>query len=189
MQNEYHEREEKPVGADKYATENPMDAVRNRRPGQAKPEETRENFSRRKKTDVSGNEFREKIEEPKPAEEKPAAEPKKKQKVRKQANIFVQVLNGDILTRDFVVNNLPFIFFLLFLLLLMVSKGYYGKQLTKDIDNLDTDVRAKTAEYIETKAKLEEATARYKLVEKLEPRGLKETVNPAKVIRLKKNDK
>lgn len=107
----------------------------------------------------------------------------------KRPNLLVQVLNGDILTRDFVLNNLSFIFFFLFLLLLVVAKGYYGKQLTKDIDALQTEVNASTAEYIENKAKLEEMTTRYRLVEALERRGLKETVKPAKVIRIKREEK
>lgn len=114
---------------------------------------------------------------------------KKSPRPPKRPNIIVQVLNGDILTRDFVLNNLTYIFFFLFLLLLVVSKGYYGKQLTKDIDALQTEVNASTAEYIENKAKLEELTARYRLVEMLERRGLKESLKPAKVIRIKRPEK
>lgn len=122
---------------------------------------------------------------------KEAAKDKKEKKKgpAKRPNILVQVLNGDILTRDFVLNNLTFIFFFLFLLLLVVGKGYYGKQLTKDIEVLQTDVNARTAEYIENKARLEEMTTRYRLVEALEGRGLKESLKPAKVIRIKPKEK
>lgn len=136
---------------------------------------------------------------------KDAAEAKEKRKAKSSTkatakkkekpvrpNLLVQVLNGEILTRDFVVNNLTFIFFILFLLLLMVSKGYYGKQLQKDINTTQSEVDAQTAEYIENKAKLEELTTRYRLKRVLERRGIKESVNPVKVIRVKKekeNDK
>lgn len=106
----------------------------------------------------------------------------------KRQNLIIQVLNGEILTRDFVVNNLTFVFFILFLLLLLVAKGYYGKQLQRDITTVQSEVDAATAEYIENKAKLEESTSRYRLVQTLEKRGLKETVNPAKVIRVKKKE-
>jgi hypothetical protein len=125
--------------------------------------------------------------QPKGTKKAPKAD--KNKKAPKRPNLLVQVLNGDILARDFVVNNLTFIFFILLLLLLVVAKGYYGKQLTKDIDTLQTDVNASTAEYIENKAKLEESTARYRLVEALERKGLKEAVKPAKVIRLKRKGK
>ena len=75
------------------------------------------------------------------------------------------------------------------LLILLVAKGYLGKQLTKDIDQSLKSLDASTAEYVESKAKLEEKTKRYELVRKLEPIGLKETEKPAKVIRIKKEKK
>lgn len=106
----------------------------------------------------------------------------------KRQSLLVQVLNGEILTRDFVLNNLTFIFFILFLLMLMVAKGYYGKQLQSDINELQTELDATTAEFIENKAKLEESTTRYRLVQALEKRGLREMTDPAKVIRVKKKE-
>ncbi|MNK22622.1 hypothetical protein D3C87_409010 [compost metagenome] len=166
MENEYREREE-----------NPMDAVRGK--------STREKYSTEIPEDKSGK---------KRAKKTASANANTNTKVKAAApkprrqNILIQVLNGEILTRDFVLNNLTFIFFILFLLMLMVAKGYYGKQLQKDITDLQADVDAKTAEYIENKARLEESTSRYRLVQALEKRGLKETVNPAKVIRLKRAD-
>lgn len=125
-----------------------------------------------KKTDVKEKKVKAKV---KPTNSKP--------------NAFTQILNGDFLTREFVLNNLSFIFFIILLLLLIVAKGYYGKQLSKDVDSAQKELDQMSAEYVEAKAKLEEVTRRYRLVEELGPRGLKETVNPTKVIRLKKEDK
>lgn len=141
------------------------------------------------------NELRDK-EEVKAAEEQAAKSNKKAAKKaassgsgkQKRQSWIVQILNGEILTKDFVVNNLTFIFFIFFLLLLMVSKGYYGKQLQKDINTAQAEVDGKTAEYIEKKAKLEEVTARYRLVRALKAQGVKESVNPVKVIRVKKQE-
>ena len=103
-----------------------------------------------------------------------------------KTSALTQILNGDFLTREFVLNNLNFIFFIIFLLLLVVGKGYYGKQLSDDINAAQQEVDQNAAEYIESKAKLETVTRRYKLVEKLEKRQLKETQNATKVIRVKK---
>lgn len=117
--------------------------------------------------------------------------PKKKKgatSVRKTSRAFAQILNGDFLTKEFVLNNLSYIFFVIFMLLLVVAKGYYGKQLSKDVETTQRELDEITAEYVEVKAGVEEQTRRQVLVEKLEPKGLKETVNPTKVIRLKKND-
>ena len=67
-----------------------------------------------------------------------------------------------------------------------LAKGYYGKQISVDIDNAQREYDQNAAEYIEVKSKLETVTRRYKLVERLEKRELKETKNATKVIRLKK---
>jgi hypothetical protein len=98
---------------------------------------------------------------------------------------FAQILNGDFLTREFVVNNLNFIFFIILLLLLIVGKGYYGKQLSKDIDTAQKQLDEMTADYVEIKAKMEEGTRRYKLVQRLRPKGLVESEDSIKVIKLK----
>ena len=103
-----------------------------------------------------------------------------------KASAFSQILNGDFLTKEFVLNNLNYIFFLIALLLLIIAKGYYGKQISVDIDNTQKEYDQNAAEYIEVKSKLETATRRYKLVERLQKRELKETKNATKVIRLKK---
>ncbi|MEZ4890315.1 MAG: FtsL-like putative cell division protein [Crocinitomicaceae bacterium] len=113
----------------------------------------------------------------------------KKEKVtseRKKPSLSVsQILNGEFLTREFVLNNLNFIFFIILLLILIVAKGYYGKQLNDNVNKSQKELDEITAEYVEAKAKLEEVTRRQILVEQLEARGLKETVNPTKVIRIR----
>lgn len=129
------------------------------------------------KEQLAAEELAKKQREPKPKE--------KKVKPKGKTNIVIQILNGEILTRDVVLNNLGFVFFGIMLLILLVAKGYLGKQLTKDIDTSLKKLDASTAEFVESKARLEEKTKRYELVRKLEPLGLKETTKPAKVIRIK----
>ena len=107
---------------------------------------------------------------------------------KKKQSLFLQIVNGEILTRDYVIKNMGFVFFFMFLLLLLVTKGYIGKQLTTDINKSLQKLDATTAEYVEAKAKLEEQTKRYELVRRLEPRGIKETTKPAKVIRIRRKD-
>lgn len=108
-----------------------------------------------------------------------------KRATKKKKSAFSMILNGEFLTKGFVLDNLGFIFFLIFLLLILVSKGYYGKQLSKDINQAQRDVDQITADYVEAKAKVEEEGLRYKLVEKLDS-SLKENENETKVIRIKK---
>jgi ABC-type transport system involved in cytochrome bd biosynthesis fused ATPase/permease subunit len=102
-----------------------------------------------------------------------------------KSSAFAQILNGDFLTREFVLNNLNYIFFIMLLLLILISKGYYGKQINKDIDNAQRNLDQHAAEYIEAKARLELVTRRYRMAKRLESRDLKETKNATKVIRIK----
>lgn len=104
----------------------------------------------------------------------------------KPSQTVVQIMNGDFLSKEFVVSNLGYIFFFMFLLILVVSKGYYVNQLASDINKTEEELGQITADYVEAKARLEEETRRAELIKKLSPLGLKETVNPTKVIRKKK---
>ena len=115
---------------------------------------------------------------------KSQATPPKNRKGSK-ANAFAQILNGEFLTKSFVLDNLNYIFFIMFLLILLISKGYYGKQLNKDTEAAQRNLDQHSAEFIEAKARLELVTRRYKMAERLEKRALKETQNATKVIRIK----
>ncbi len=139
---------------------------------------------------MSENEYISKdvVEEQKVVEEKKKMKSSKSSSKSVRSNPLVQILNGEFLTKEFVLNNLTFIFFIIFLLLLLVGKGYYGKQLSKDAENAQTELDEMSANYVEVKAKLEEETRRSKLRERLESKGLHETVNPTKVIRIKKEE-
>lgn len=99
---------------------------------------------------------------------------------------FMDIISGDFLLRDFIFGNLPFVLFLVFLGLILVSKGYYAKQLIKDINKNQIELDAVTADYVEAKAKLEEETMRGNLVEILKEREVKEATSPVKVIKVEK---
>jgi cell division protein FtsL len=118
-------------------------------------------------------------------DEKPASESSKSGKSKK-ATAFSQILNGEFLTKDFVINNLSYILFLFFLLFVLVAKGYYGKSVLKEIQETRTEVDQNTAEYIEIKTLLEERTRRYKMVERLKKKELVESENAIKVIKSNK---
>ena len=141
------------------------------------------------------NEFIDKIqlEQKEEAEAKKEEKKKKKKKEKKvkpvkekKPSACVQILTGDFLTKEIMMNNLNFIFFLILLLLLILGKSYYGKELSTNVLKTQKELDEITSDYFEAKAKLEEDTRRMELVRELEPIGLKETVNPTKVIRIKK---
>jgi hypothetical protein len=110
-----------------------------------------------------------------------------KSKKSSRSNPLISIINGDFLSKEFVLNNLSFIFYVIFLLLMLVSKGYYDKQLTKELDNTQKELNEIMGDFVAAKAQMEEETRRVRLVEELAPLGLKETVNPTKVIRIRKD--
>lgn len=139
------------------------------------------------------NEFldRAQLDKKESAEKKKVKKKKAKKKAAKERkpNAFVQILNGDFLNKDFMLGNLNFIFFIIFLLLMVVAKGYYGKQLSKDVVTTQQELDEATSDFFEAKATLEEETRRDVLVDELKGEGLKEMVDPPKVIRIKKKKK
>ena len=118
--------------------------------------------------------------------EKTSKKTKSSKKSTGAGNPLMQILNGDFLSKEFVVKNLGFIFYIIFLLILLVAKGYYDKKLTKSVDVSQKELDELTGDYVAKKAQLEEETKRITLVKQLAPYGLKETVNPTKVIRVDK---
>jgi cell division protein FtsL len=120
------------------------------------------------------------------ATEKKAKKESTKKSTSSKTTTLMQIINGDFLTKEFVINNLTFIFYFIFLLILLVGKGYYDKQLTSEVDQTQKELNDLMGDYVAKKAQLEEETKRITLVRELEPRGLKETVNPTKVIRIRK---
>ena len=120
---------------------------------------------------------------------KKEAKKKVKKKTSKGPSAIVQILNGDFLNKNFITKNINFFFFIFFLLVLLVGKSHYTKQLKRDVQQTQKELDEATSDYFEAKAQLEEETRRSELIDKLKETGLKETVNPTKVIRLKKETK
>ena len=117
-------------------------------------------------------------------------EPKSNRKGRvKKPNPVAQILNGEFLTRSFVLNNLPYIFFSLLLLILFVAKGYYVKQIKDEIRATQIQIDQNSADFLEVKTAFEIETRRQQLIEKLSDRALQESLNATKVIRLESEEK
>lgn len=102
---------------------------------------------------------------------------------------MMDIISGEFLMKDFIMSNVPYITFVALLGLLLVSKGYYAKQLVREINQNQEQLDAVTTDYVELKAKLEEETMRSNLLERLKKNGLIETTDPVKVIRIQKEEK
>lgn len=123
---------------------------------------------------------KEELEAEQPKREKPSG------KKSKGSKTVVQILSGDFLTREFVIENLGFIFYLMLLLLLLIGKGYYVKQVSDNVIKTEMELDEIVSDYVELKARFQEETSRGNLVIKLEGTGLIESIEPPTVIRVQK---
>jgi len=110
---------------------------------------------------------------------------KSSKKKSKNSRSVAMIFNGEFLTKDFVLNNLPFIFFLILLMILSVGKGYYSKKLKKEEDGAKESLHQLRADLVELNARFEEESLRYRLIDRVDS-GLVETLNATKVIRVDK---
>lgn len=123
-----------------------------------------------------------------PISETPGKIKKKKKKKNIESGFsLIQLLNGEFLIKDFVIKNLAYVFFIFFMFIFLIAKGYYAKDLIKRTEKAQEKLNAKSADYVDSKARLEMRTRRNELVNKLKKVGLYETTKPAKVIRVKRN--
>lgn len=123
------------------------------------------------------NKFKEqpKVEEPK--SEKPAKENKI---VRSVAN----VVSGSFLSKESTVKNLPFIFFLSFLAICYIAKGYYDDDQVRKLNRLTNEIKELRTQYIVVKDSLVIKSKQTEVAKALaaQATGIKESVVPPKKI-------
>ena len=99
---------------------------------------------------------------------------------------FVQIMNGEILTRDLILNNLPFTFYIGFLLVVMIAWGYYGETVAKKEIQLEKELGELNSEFFTLAADYNMQRGRRQIAERLAPLGIKESVSSPKKIRVRR---
>ncbi|MES2628550.1 MAG: FtsL-like putative cell division protein [Bacteroidota bacterium] len=125
------------------------------------------------------NKFRENKEEKKQEKAKKKTEP----------NLVVQVLTGSILTRDSIVNQMPFVLYIAVLLVFYIGYGYYGEKTVRELDKVDRQLKEIKSEYTTTSTKLEVLRQQSKVAEEIERMGLEESRVPPKKIVIEPKEK
>ena len=94
------------------------------------------------------------------------------------------LLDGSILTRKIVVQQLPFILFLTFLAVIYISNRYQAERIFRKVSEIQTEVKNLRAEQITTTAKLMNMSKPSSVAQLVEERelGLKELSKPPKVL-------
>lgn len=122
--------------------------------------------------------------------EKPKEKAPKKEKKEKQNPIsrsVGDVIKGDFLTKDSMVQSLPFFLFLAFLTLCYIGNGYYAEDTVRELNKVSGELKELRSEYISTKSELMFRSKQSEVAKALEVTGVKESVTPPKKIVLAKN--
>jgi hypothetical protein len=100
------------------------------------------------------------------------------------------LLDGSILTRSFIVKQLPFILFLTFLAVIYITNRYHAERIFRKVSETQTEVKNLRAEQITTTAKLMNMSKPSAVAQLVEERGLelKALSRPPQVL-LKKTKK
>ena len=99
---------------------------------------------------------------------------------------FVQIMNGEFLSRDNFVTNLPFVFFLGFLLVVLIGWGYYAETVTKKEVMLEKELGELNSEYFTLGSTYNATRGRRSVAQKLVGTGVEESLISPKKIRVKK---
>ncbi len=121
-------------------------------------------------------------------DEEVAKEKKKvaKKKDAQSKRVFVQVMNGEFLSRDNFVKNLPFTFFIGFLLVVLIGWGYYAETVTRKEIKLEKELGELNSEYFTLGNEFNTKRGRRPIAAKLEGTGVSESLVSPRKIRVKK---
>lgn len=118
-------------------------------------------------------------------EEKEPVKPNTKKRFRFPV---MQVLNGEILQKEYFLKNLPFIFYIAVLLAMYIANVYYAENKIREIAMVEEQIKELHTEYISLKASLTEHCKEHQLDTILSKYGITVSTVPPKVISVTKEE-
>ena len=102
---------------------------------------------------------------------------------------FKSMITGSFLSKDVVVQSLPFIFFLTFLGIVYIANGYQMQRVIVQLNKTGKSLKELRSEYITTKSDLMIVSKQSRVAAATESVGLKELTSPPKKIVLTQKEK
>ena len=102
---------------------------------------------------------------------------------------FKSLLTGSFLSKDKLVQSLPYIFFLTFLGICYIANGYQAEKIIRRLYKTNNELKELRSEYITTKSDLMYISKQSQLARTTLPLGLKELVSPPKKIVINAKEK
>lgn len=108
---------------------------------------------------------------------------------KKEAKGFKSLMTGSFLSREMVVESLPFIFFLTFLGICYIANGYQAEKVVRQLYKTNNSLKELRSEYITTKSDLMVISKQSQVASATAEMGLKELTSPPKKIVLTEEEK
>lgn len=104
------------------------------------------------------------------------------------AKRLLSVLDGSFLTRDNVVNNIPFLLFLFGIGIFYIGNSHFAEKSVIEMEKLNRDLKELRSEFISTRSELMFVSKQSEVAKSVEPMGIYESVVPPKKIVIKPED-
>jgi len=94
------------------------------------------------------------------------------------------VLSGKFLTREYVLSNLGFIFFCVFIMVCYIGYGYFAEKNLKELAQSESDLQELKARNLSTHARLEQLKQQSHVAQSIKQLGLFESTKPPVILRI-----
>ncbi|HHZ64208.1 MAG TPA: hypothetical protein EYN51_01700 [Flavobacteriales bacterium] len=101
---------------------------------------------------------------------------------------FLEVLNGNFLTRESAIKHLPFLLFLTLLVLSYIGNAHYAEKTLRESEKLKKNLKELRSAHITAKFDLMFKSRQSEVAKAVEDMGLKESTTPPKKISIAKGD-
>ena len=105
--------------------------------------------------------------------------PKKKTKVNR---LIVDIMGGDVFSKDGFVGLFPFVFYVVFLSMLYIKNVYIAEDMSREIAGLNRKIEDLHVEYVYLESEITKITKQSNMVNMLRNKGIKESVEPLRKI-------
>ncbi len=106
----------------------------------------------------------------------------------KKESFFNKYLGGSIFSRRVVVKQLPFILYVVFLLMLYISNTYIAEDMRRDIKKKNDILKDKRIECVSIESNIKRLSMQSELAKRLKSVGIKESVEPVRRIVVNKDN-
>jgi len=111
---------------------------------------------------------------------------KKSPAKRNIARSFLEMLNGNFLTRESAIKHLPFLLFLTLLALTYIGNAHYAERTLRESEKLKKNLKELRSAHITAKFDLMFKSRQSEVAKAVEEMGLKESITPPQKISIKK---